>query len=80
VRVLGAESRAAVTKPTGNPAGRPRLGAGEDSVRVITWMPASLRRKMAYRREQLGMAESEYLRRLVENACLGVPTGATDEV
>jgi hypothetical protein len=35
---------------------------------------------MAYRREQLGMAESEYLRRLVENACLGVPTSATDEV
>lgn len=57
------------------PQGRPRLGGpGDPTVKIITWLPASLRRKLGVRRAELGLTESEYMRRLIENAVLRVPS------
>lgn len=50
-------------------------------VQVRSWIEPEERRKMERRREQLGgMSESEYVRRLIRNACAGIPSEPDVEV
>lgn len=55
-----------------------KLGTTEQ---LRTWVQPELRRKMNRRMAQLGIpTESAYLRRLIENACAGIPSEPDPEV
>lgn len=55
-------------------AGRRYLVPGEATVKITTRVPVSLRAKVTARRHELGLTESEYVRRILINATLRVPT------
>jgi hypothetical protein len=55
-------------------AGRRYLVPGEPTIKIAVRVPLSLKAKVTVRRRELGLTESEYVRRILINATLRVPT------